>query len=690
MFEPHRQDLEKLITDAYQLIYECQKRAALSQDPLEQHRLKRDIDKSRKYIDEYRAELGLYINDQPSAPGKLSHPLYQTYLTRLVERIGTLNLAPIHSDQPPHIYLEAVYVDSPTSLALSVEVEDGRVVDWWLSRTDQPTANLEVEELKGHRAEPPRYRPEQLGYQRAPFEALLTDEWDNGVHENVVRLHLIHLATACDRLVILGAPGSGKSTFVRYLVLCLAWASLDNWSRSTTLETHWSHGPLTPVYIELRRFVASASFPQKLSDLPTADHLWDYLVSELPGELRFYADDLQDDLKHGRALLILDGLDEVPHQEGELKQRQAQLISLVQSLRTRYGGSRVLVTSRPYAYEGWKLPGFESVTITAFEDEHRLELARRLYCAVGLNETAAQAKAEGLNGQLDKIDPELKDRPLFVTLMATIYLKGAEQGLPARRGALYRESILLLLDRWTQSKPNTLSLVELLGDKSSANLYARLASLAYEVHDTYGERPGTPEIGEHILYNHLRPLHRKVIAELIPYLSENAGLLVSPGQNEEKEVFHFAHRTFQEYLAAAHLVTLCEKADSFALVREQLVSKPQVWRVPSTLVGDVLVDTGHKRDLWTLLEDLLHSSPPSSAVSGADSRWWLAWLAATVVEEQEIWVQGDLRRTEKTTCATLVEWLVALLETPQALPPPERALCGRILSALGDPRPGVG
>ena len=82
----------------------------------------------------------------------------------------------------------------------------------------------------------------------------------------------------------------------------------------------------------------------------------------------------------------------------------------------------------------------------------------------------------------------------LIPLMATIYLRDDSEGLPTRRGALYRESILLLLDRWTQNKPDAPSLIEMLGEKSSEDLYARLAALAYEVHERYGEQPGTPEI----------------------------------------------------------------------------------------------------------------------------------------------------------------------------------------------------
>ena len=649
-----------------------------------------------------------------------NYVLHQTYLKRLAERIGTLNLAQINPENAQGVELERVYVDSPTGLNISVEVQDWQVVDWWITEGNQQERGLFGFDDDNKKQDEPRRKPGEMGYETAPFETLLggidahiTDyrqenpdarpdkayaddykwfnRWNNGLKRSLINLHLNHLAAARDRLVILGAPGSGKSTFVKYLALCLAGAGMDDWTREASIATldNWPHGALTPVYIELRRLVASQYFPTDVKTPVTADHLWAYIEHEILGdELRLYAADLRYDLEHGHAVLILDGLDEVPYPEGKLKARQGQLISLAQSLNTRYATSRLIVASRPYAYEGWTLPGFQAVTITEFEDDHRTELASRLYRTAGLDEAVAREKAQALNQQLKQIDPELKDRPLFVTLMAIIYLRGEGEGLPTRRGALYRESILLLLDRWTQSKSGAPSLIEILDDKSLDDLYARLAALAYEVHEQYGEQPGTPEISYEMLFKHLKPMGKKTAIDLISYLSENAGVLACPGQDAERDVFHFAHRTFQEYLAAAHLVTLCAEADSFHLVREHLMSKPQVWRVPCVLAGDVLADTDRRGDLWGLLAELLEDDPPTA---GEDSYWWLAWLAATISTEQKLHEQKKLnRRTEQPVREALIEWLVALIKTPQALPPVERAICGLALSLLDDPRSGVG
>jgi hypothetical protein len=649
------------------------------------------------------------------------YALHQQYLRKLVDEIGTLDLAQINPDAGL-VNLEDVYIDSPTQYGFVGEIADWKVVDW--SLTNNPEL-LTFTPISRKPKVVPFMKPNDQSFEYAPFEVLAgkiearidefrrihpnttyseySNENLNGSRDRVVFLHLQHFAATCRRLVVLGNPGSGKSTFAKFLALCLAGAQIDSWARSSlnNLEA-WTHGNLTPIYIHLRKFVNSSYFPKQLNESANADHLWRYIVHEVLGEeLAGYRNELKQDLESGGALIILDGLDEVPYTEGQLKLRRKQLESLAISLNNSYSASRILVTSRIYAYQGWELQGFFPVTIASFEDAHRVDLATRLYRAAGLDAASASDKAQKLTSQLRNVHEELKDRPLFVTMMAQLYLKGSDAGLPTRRGALYRQSILLLLERWTKHKPDAQSLLQILGDKSVHDLYMRLAAFAYEVHRDYGHQPGTPQIDEPLLYKHLKPLGRERIAELIPYLSENAGVLVSPGQNDQRDVFHFAHRTFQEYLAAEHLVAECARADSFITIRQHIESKPGLWRLPCALAGDVLADTNRRVDLWNLLDDLLDEVPSAASIVSAheqaepDRRWWAVWLAATVTQEQDLASETNLRKGEKAIRQVLVDWLVRLFDTyneqlPPEFSPRERALCGRVLSALGDPRKGVG
>ncbi|MCU0477061.1 MAG: TIR domain-containing protein, partial [Anaerolineae bacterium] len=272
--------------------------------------------------------------------------LHQTYLKRLADRIGTLSLAQITPAHAPVILLEDVYVDSPTELVIDVIIHDWHVVDFEVGPEITPgwqrmnrgllpsleTLNLEhapfeilidkiEDEIDTFRSENPNALPDGL---REDIQQAYNNPWRNGDKTNQIYLHLKHLAAASSRLVILGAPGSGKSTFVKFLALCLAGAGIDGWERAANLAMldNWPHGALTPVYVELRRFVASKHVPADLATPATADHLWAYLRDDLLGDdLNAYADDLRYDLEHGHALLILDGLDEVPVPEGKLKQR---------------------------------------------------------------------------------------------------------------------------------------------------------------------------------------------------------------------------------------------------------------------------------------------------------------------------------------------------------------------------------
>jgi len=650
-------------------------------------------------------------HDERAQRGEAAYTLHQRYLKRLVEQAGRLQLSQINADQPDGVLLEQIYVDPPTPLSISVEVLDWQIVDWWISRDGEGRTR------PGDEAQPEtRATPADMGYEADALESLIEtieqriathreenphakpdDEnrwlnpWKNGSRENVLTLNVQDIAAARDRLVILGAPGSGKSTFVRHLALCLAGAQIDGWDRAADLSTlgQWPHGPLTPVYVELRRFVASKHFPARINDQPNVDHLWQYIEADILGnDLADYAADLKQDLEQGHAVLILDGLDEVPYPEDHLADRQRQLQSLATSINTVYRPSRVIVASRPYAYESWTLPGFEAVTLADFEDKHRIALAANLYRAAGQPDEESKARANRLNTQLGPIDPQLKDRPLFLTLMAIIFMDGEEEGLPTRKGALYRQSIMLLLDRWTQSKPDAPALTDLLGEKTPHDLYVRLAALAYDVHSSCRDRSETPEIEEALLYRYLKPMGRHVAADLIPYLSENAGVLVSPGQDYQRDVFHFAHRSFQEYLAGAHLVAESAAAESFERIRDHVRAQPQIWREPCRLAGDVLADTGRASDLWDLISDLLAEELPD-ALPADSPDWWAVWLAGQIAVEQDLHRITKLGRRERPVRDALIDWLVLLVNTPQALLPGERTQCGRVLGWFGDPRPGV-
>ncbi|MCB0059814.1 MAG: NACHT domain-containing protein, partial [Caldilineaceae bacterium] len=181
------------------------------------------------------------------------------------------------------------------------------------------------------------------------------------------------------KLVLQGDPGSGKSTFVNFVALCLAGEALgdertnlrrltaplpdDDRDENQTPQP-WSHGALLPVPVVLRDFAATG-LPR--DGAASAYHLWAFIETSLrAASLADYVAPLCKELHEHGGLLLLDGLDEVP----EAERRRTQVRQAVEDFVKSFGNCRVLVTSRTYAYQnqGWRLDGFKEAMLAPFSD----------------------------------------------------------------------------------------------------------------------------------------------------------------------------------------------------------------------------------------------------------------------------------------------------------------------------------
>ena len=375
-------------------------------------------------------------------------------------------------------------------------------------------------------------------------------------------LGALEAAIANRRLALLGEPGGGKSTFVNHLAHCLAARRLDDLPGWPEQES-----AALPIAVILRDF--ARGLPDPLPRRAEPSHLWDFIVERLAAhKLEFAAEPLAQALEQGQALVLLDGLDEVPTVAQRAFVRDAVL-----AFAQRYPKSRCLATCRVLSYQppaapgapDLRLPDFPVFELALFDEDKIDRFISAWYSElVGLgvvrNEDAG-GLAQQLQNAVRRSDLwRLAPNPLLLTVMALVHTHKGR--LPDARALLYEDTVDILLWRWEQVKSgspqDTPRLRQLLleANRTEVDLKRVLWQLAFEAHGQIeGEdrdRDRLADVGELRLRKALAALKdgdHNWAGQLIEAMKLRAGLLLE----RAPEVFTFPHRTFQEYLAGAHL-----------------------------------------------------------------------------------------------------------------------------------------
>ncbi|MCY7274992.1 MAG: NACHT domain-containing protein, partial [Phormidesmis sp. CAN_BIN44] len=239
-----------------------------------------------------------------------------------------------------------------------------------------------------------------------------------GMGDRIKRNEGMAVAHDNARLLILGKPGAGKTTFLKHLAVdCSKGEFQPN---------------LIPVLIELRK-IRSMEW-----------RLLDALSEELSTDHR----QTQTLLEQGRLLILMDGLDEVPTNSFR-RNVQEQLRSLAQE--PKHSGNQFILTCRTQIID--VIPqGFTSVEVADFDNEQVKKFVENWFCASGRNkgEIAQQWQAFSDATRKNPALNELKVTPVLLSLMCLVLQDAGE--LPSQAGLLYRKGIRLLLEKWNDRK----------------------------------------------------------------------------------------------------------------------------------------------------------------------------------------------------------------------------------------------
>ena len=492
------------------------------------------------------------------------------------------------------------------------------------------------------------------------------------------------------RMVLLGLPGTGKSTFVRFLALKHAQTLRD----PSLAFAEWQGQAILPLIIPLGRL--SETIPA-LTKQGSARWIEQFIANDT--RTRDSAALLLKTIRTPGALVLFDGLDEV----ADLNLRPVT-VQAIEDFADQYGASaatRFLVTCRTFSYTDprWQLTNWATHELALFTPEKIKDFINAWYDQHTLLDPAKHAEYQRKRANILKaVAPgdrrrlaEIADNPLILTVMSVVNTHEGE--LPDTRAQVYEKCIDQLLLRWelqrtvsgARQREGLLSALKL---QNSGALYDALSEIAYDAHQgrESGESGGalvTEDLLKGKLSVHLKDDAK--VATFLEYCEGANGLLMwqgevarpdAPPTAPKRRIYAFPHLTFEEYLAAKFLI----RPNLGACVREHLDQNFDRWREVVMFLGEHLCfASGDYERMDAILAALAPDAPPQTP-----SDWKASWMAGDLLSLYR-------RRFSKPapTDARIVQTLVRLIETNQ-LPARERVEAANTLARLDDPRPGVG
>jgi formylglycine-generating enzyme required for sulfatase activity len=512
------------------------------------------------------------------------------------------------------------------------------------------------------------------------------------------------------RAVILGDPGFGKTWLLRFELRRLARRALEQLEdRSVRVEDI-----VFPLFLRL---------PEICESRAPLDEL--LLAQAGQGRSEAFRQFVRARLQSPQGVVLLDAWDEVP-QTGELGDLRTPLGRRIEAFARAFPQPRILLTSRFVEFHESPVPGAQELELLAFETAQMKSVIR-----VWFADTPERATLLGLLADHRQVHG-LARIPLMLTLLCRVWQEDLDDAgasaftLTTNRCELYDRCLQGLLWKWpredkTEHRPRR-------NEAYGRAVQDLLQYVAFQLVDE-----GRQQFDESLLselmagflgrLGNSHPLHGKPADTLIAEMKED-GLLTIAIKRRDSSLM-FLHRTFQEYLAACHLVQAVGRTrrpretydhtrlpvEAFpsrlvAVVRDQW----DVWREVAPLAGAELAQRAEPR-AWELIGALCPAECDDAAKQRAsDADYRLAWLAGEIVLENQLNAERGMRSAEGRArhsvragrraedsppyhegelLERIKSWLAALGDF-QPFRARNRARAGVVLGRLGDPRKGVG
>ncbi|MBD2012426.1 NACHT domain-containing NTPase [Microcoleus sp. FACHB-53] len=345
------------------------------------------------------------------------------------------------------------------------------------------------------------------------------------------RVSGLEAAKKYEKLMVLGKPGAGKTTFLRYLAIqCISGSIFSNY---------------LPIFVSLRDFANP--------DLKIG--LLDYICKEVSNN-KVDRSEVVCLFEAGRILLLLDGLDEVRQEYDKRVLREINKIC------QRFSNIKLIVTCRIAAKE-YTFEQFRDVEVADFDQEQIQAFVSKWFSAK--NSNLDKRFMENIrNNQSVK---ELANNPLLLTLLCIEFEDAGD--FPNSRTELYQRATHTLLRKWDATRAiERDNAYKHLSVPRKENLLSHLALITFEKGEYFWKQRNVQEYIASYIKNFPEssdaPDALLLDSEaVLKSIESQHGLLVE----RAREVYSFSHLTFHEYFTAREIVSKAnpEQFDDLAL-----------------------------------------------------------------------------------------------------------------------------
>ncbi|MEH1945108.1 MAG: NACHT domain-containing NTPase [Nostoc sp.] len=329
------------------------------------------------------------------------------------------------------------------------------------------------------------------------------------------------------KLMILGKPGAGKTTFLKYLAI------------------HCIEGEFqaerVPIFITLKGFAEATNKPGLLEYITYITNITEEAINPISF--------IQDVITYGKALVLLDGLDEVREEDSD------RILKEIREFSDRFLKNQFVMTCRIAARE-YTFEKFTEVEVADFDDDQISNFTHNWFKDKAVKPETFIKRLEE-NSRIK----QLAASPLLLTLLCLAFEESGD--FPANRSELYKEGLDALLKKWDAKRGiQRNKIYKKLSVQRKEDLLSKMALTTFERSEYFFKQ----KVAEQYITEYIRNLPGANTDEetlqvdseqVLDSIEHHHGLVVA----RAKGIYSFSHLTFHEYFTAREFVVVRQSSE---------------------------------------------------------------------------------------------------------------------------------